>query len=468
MNMKKTKLGKLLPKIALMLAILTLLTVVFAGCGNNTAIDTTKTAEDWKDVEVGLAPSEGFIDKLLSYIGIFLGWITKIMPANSYILTLFVFAIILELVMLPFSIKQQRNSIKQAMLRPKEQAIRKKYAGRNDQATQQKVTQEIQELYQQENYNPMSGCMPLLIQFPIIIVLYWIVVDPIQYVCGMSSELTNVLYSFITSPVADGGLGVTLASRSGSIEILSMIKEHGAEYFSGINEFCKNGTEVFEAIKTIDTFPANFNVGPINFGLIPSFDFSTVNAWLLLLPVLTFVIYFFSMKINRKLTFQPTQSADDRQQACSNNMMDITMPLMSVWMTFIVPAAVGVYWVFKSILGVVKQFIMSKAMPLPRFTEEDYKAAEKELFGKQPKKIQKSENVGKVRSLHHIDDEDYDEKGNYVPKNPEPEKEPEEKAPQSLPENKMTEGATLKDDSDRVEKARKLFKEKQDRNKKEK
>lgn len=465
MNMKKTKLGKLLPKIALMLAILTLLTVVFTGCGNNTAIDTTKTAEDWKDAEVGLAPSEGFIDKLLSYIGVFLGWITKIMPANSYILTLFVFAIILEIVMLPFSIKQQRNSIKQAMLRPKEQAIRKKYAGRNDQATQQKVTQEIQELYQQENYNPMSGCMPLLIQFPIIIVLYWIVVDPIQYVCGMSSELTNVLYSFITSPVADGGLGVTLASKSGSIEILGMIKEHGAEYFSGITEFCKNGAEVFEAIKTIDTFPANFNVGPINFGLIPSFDFSTANAWLLLLPVLTFVIYFFSMKINRKLTFQPTQSADDRQQACSNNMMDITMPLMSVWMTFIVPAAVGVYWVFKSILGVIKQFIMSKAMPLPKFTEEDYKAAEKELFGKQPKKIQKSENVGKVRSLHHIDDEDYDEKGNYVPKNPEPEKEPEEKAQKSLPENKMTEGTTLKDDSDKVQKARKLFKEKQDRNK---
>ena len=466
MNKKKTTLGKILPKIALLLAILTIFAFVFTGCGNNTAIDTTKTAADWKDTEVNLSASTGFIDKLLSYIGIFLGWITQIMPANSYILTLFVFAIILEIVMLPFSIKQQKNSIRQAKLRPKEMAIRKKYAGRNDQATQQKVTQEIQELYQKENFNPMSGCMPLLVQFPIIIVLYWIVVDPIQYVCGKSSELTNVLYSFITSAEADGGLGQTLASKSGSIEILSMIKEHGYEYFEKIQSFCKNGGEVFEAIKTIDTFPANFNVGPINFGLIPSFDFTTVNAWLLLLPVLTFVIYFFSMKINRKLTFQPTQSADDRQQACSNNMMDFTMPLMSVWMTFIMPAAVGVYWVFKSILGVIKQFIMSKVMPMPKFTEEDYKAAERELFAKQPKKVQKSANAGKVRSLHHIDDEDYDEKGNYVPKAPEAEEEKND-TPDTLPENKLTEGASLKDDSDRVQNARKLFEKKQNRKDKE-
>ena len=160
------------------------------------------------------------------------------------------------------------------------------------------------------------------------------------------------------------------------------------------------------------------------------------------------------MKINRKLSFQPTQAADDRQQACSNNMMDFTMPLMSVYITFIVPAAIGIYWMFKSVIGVVKQFILVKAMPLPVFTEEDYKAAEKELLGKQPKKIQKSENAGKVRSLHHIDDEDYDEQGNYRPVVAEPEVE-EKKEPEALPENKMTEGATLKDESDKGEKKEK-------------
>ena len=446
---------KILGRIALALLLVSILALALTGCGSNTAINTKVPEGGWADTKVDLAPSEGFLDKLLSYIGVFLGWITAIMPAESYILTLFVFAIILEVLMLPFAIKQQKNSIKQARLRPKEMAIRKKYAGRNDQATQQKVTQEIQELYQKENFNPMSGCLQLLLQFPILIVLYWLVVDPIQYVCGGSKELISVLYSFITSPVADGGLGMNLASTNGSIEIFSKIKELGPEAFEGIKSFCANGAEVFADIQRINEVPANFFVGKVNLGLTPSFDlFSSVNGWLLLLPVLTFVIYFFSMKINRKLQFQPTQSADDRQQACSNNMMDITMPLMSVWMTFIVPAAVGVYWIFKSILGVVKQFIMSKAMPLPTFTEEDYKEAEKEILGKQqPKKIVKSANAGKVRSLHHIDDEDYDEKGNYRPVQPEPEK--EEVAEEKIADNKMTEGASLKDETDKAEKTEK-------------
>ena len=464
MNMKKIR--KMLPKIALILAVLAVLAVVMTGCASNTIIDTSKKPADWKGETVELASSTGFLDKFLSYIGIFLNWITSIMPANSYILTLFVFAVMLEIIMLPFAIKQQKNSIKQAMLRPKEMAIRKKYAGRNDQATKQKLTQEIQELYQKENFNPMGGCLPLLIQFPIIIVLYWLVVDPIQYVCGGSRELISVLHSYITASAADGGLGQTLKATNGSIEIFSKIKELGADAFAGIQSYCANGAEVFEEVQRISEIPANFNVGPLNLGLTPSFDFTTVNGWLLLIPVLTFVVYFGSMKLNRKLSFQPTQSADDRQQACSNNMMDITMPLMSVWMTFIFPGAVGVYWMFKSILGVLKQFIMSRVMPLPTFTDEDYKAAEKEMFGKQPpKKIVKSERAGTVRSLHHIDDEDYDENGNYCPKAPE-EEVFEAKAEERVADNKMTEGAALKDESDKKEKKPRLFGKKNKEDKK--
>ncbi len=454
--MNKKTLGKILPKIALVLAVLCVLTVLLSACGSNTVIDTSKTPKQWKETEVSLDPSTGFLDKILSFIGIFLGWITMIMPANSYILTLFVFAIILEIVMLPFSVKQQKNSIKQAKLKPKEMAIRKRYAGRNDQATQQKVTQEIQELYQKENFNPMGGCLPLLIQLPIVIVLYWIVVDPIQYVCGMSSQLTSVLHSFITSSKDVGGLGLNLASTNGSIEILSKIKELGPEAFDGIKSFCANGDAVFEKIQAIDALPANFNIGPLNFGLTPSFaPADGVQYWLLLIPVLTFLVYFFSMKLSRRFSYQPTQSADDRQQACSNTMMDVTMPLMSVWMTFIVPGAVGVYWIFKSIIGTVKQFIMSRVMPLPKFTEEDFKAAEKELLGKQPQKIQKSANAGKVRSLHHIDDEDYDEFGNYIPK--EDEKTEAEAPAKAVNNSKMAEGTALKDDSDKTEEKPRLF-----------
>jgi len=101
--------------------------------------------------------------------------------------------------------------------------------------------------------------------------------------------------------------------------------------------------------------------------------------------------------------------AQQAQMGCSNKVMDIAMPLMSVFFTFTVPAALGIYWTFKSLIGILKQFIISKAMPLPKFTEEDYKAAEKEVGGYSEKqnKVVKSGRV--VRSLHHIDDEDFED-----------------------------------------------------------
>ena len=96
---------------------------------------------------------------------------------------------------------------------------------------------------------------------------------------------------------------------------------------------------------------------------------------------------------------------------CSNNMMDITMPLMSVYITFITPAAVGIYWIFKCIITTLKQFLLHKLMPLPVFTEEDYKRAEKELKAKNKGKKEANNYSaapdGRVyRSLHRIDEED--------------------------------------------------------------
>ena len=110
------------------------------------------------------------------------------------------------------------------------------------------------------------------------------------------------------------------------------------------------------------------------------------------------------MKVTRKLTYQPANV--DKATGCSNNIMDIFMPLFSVFIAFSVPAAIGVYWIFKSILGTIKQVILKFAMPLPKFTEEDFAAAEKELAGK-AQKAPRASSGRVVRSLHHIDDEDF-------------------------------------------------------------
>ena len=360
------------------------------------ALVVTKMAAENK---VELDAKNGLLDNILIGIGWFMKLLTNITGGN-YVLGLFIFAIVVEALMIPFGIKQQRNSIKQAKMRPKEMAIRNKYKGRNDQATQQKMAQEIQKMYQEEGFNPMGGCLPLLIQLPLILALYRIVIDPIRYVLGMAQGVSTALATYCNTAKAAGGLGLNLGSNRGTIEMLSQAggKLDGLKDFA----FFSNSAECFDKLSGVSI--PNFKLFGANMGQVPTF-----TSILVLIPILTFVFYFVSMKMTRKFTYQPAMQ--DAQMGCSNNMMDIGMPLMSVYIAFMVPAAVGIYWMFKSVLTTLKQFILSKTMPLPVFTEEDYKAAERALKGKQKAEPKKSgERVTKsgvkVRSLHYIDAED--------------------------------------------------------------
>ncbi|MBO5511642.1 MAG: membrane protein insertase YidC [Clostridia bacterium] len=411
-----------------------------------------------------------WLDQILHWIGLGFEWLINVPGFGSFILGTVYFAIALEILMIPLGIHQQKNSRKQAKLRPREMAIRNKYKGRNDQATQQKVNQEIQELYTKEGYSPMAGCLPLLITLPFLMFLYYIVIDPMTYMMGASEGLTSAFLTFADAPAAAGGLGLVLTSDRGTIEVLSLIRESGIS-IDGLADFAylANGADCLSALDGMAERIPDFNLLGLNMGLAPGFE-TRDQLILLFMPVLTFVVYWGSGKISRKFTFQPMQNGDqkDPAQGCSNNMMNIMMPAMSAWFTFMVPAAVGLYWIFKSIISTIKQFILFKVMPLPTFTEEDYKAAERELAGKDKNKpVKRDPNAPKnpnVRSLHHIDDEDYESpaerearlaarKRDYV--------EPEEETPkQKTAEGQYGEGAVLKEDD------RPARKDKRDKNKK--
>ena len=378
----------------------------------------------------------------MEIINIAFGYVMKFcnsIVGNRYILALLLFALIFEILLLPFGIKQQKNSIKQAKLRPKEMAIRKKYNGRTDNASKQKLQQELQEMYQKEGYNPMGGCLPMLIQFPIIIALFNIVYNPFKYICGLSTDTINALITKVNSfpEYADKAFNATR-----NIDLMGAVKklmaEHGAGVFNGVEGFSEKITSVSD-IPNLTMFG-----GKIDLAGIPQFNPPT---WLLLIPVLTFVAYFFSMKINRKLMYQPAQN--DAAMGCSNKVMDITMPLMSVFITFGVPAALGVYWIFKCIIGVAKQFILSRVMPLPQFTDEELKAAEREMADKEPKTQRRvTNNNGQARrSLHYIDDEEYED---VTEKKPEPKVEEEAPAKEEKAEKKtLLSQAPLKEDAPR-------------------
>ena len=150
--------------------------------------------------------------------------------------------------------------------------------------------------------------------------------------------------------------------------------------------------------------------------------------------------------------YQPMNDVNQAQTGCSNNFMDIVMPLFSVFLAFTYPAALGLYWIFKCLLGILKQFILSKAMPLPKFSEEDYKAAEREVNARPDKSIKVAKSGRVVRSLHHIDDEDFEdtaEKAREFKEKLAAQEEADRQKAEEARKNSRFGGVKMKDDSDK-------------------
>lgn len=333
-------------------------------------------------------------NNIFDIINIPLGYVIKFcyILVPNYAIALLLFAILMKVVLFPLGIKQQKNMVKQASLRPREMAIRKRYAGRDDKVTQQKMNEEIMKFYQEENFNPAGGCLPLLIELPIILSLYNIITNPLKYICNLSADVINNLMD-----KAKVVMNLTEKDALTQIHLIGYIKNDYSSYSDILPESFK-----------VSEFPdfSLFN-GFLDLSEIPSFkDFS----WLLIIPVITFAAVFISMKITRKMSYQPDQSGD---AAKSMKIMDYTMPLFSVWISFTVPAVIGLYWIYQNILTCARQFVLSKMYPIPRYTDEDYKNAEREMNGKVSKNSKQSSGSSgngekkKVRSLHHIDDEEY-------------------------------------------------------------
>lgn len=302
---------------------------------------------------------------------------------GHYLIALLLVALLVKLVLLPFGIKQQKTAQKQTKLRPKEMAIRKKYSGRTDQPTMTKMNTEIQEMYREGGYNPLGGCLPMIIQFAIVMIIYSVMMNPLQYVCGYSSEAISALREF---------LGVA-ATKRGDIELLSLITADKIPAIQALGKGLEN--------MTMESLP-NFSL----FGMANALAAKpTFKSWLVTIPIITFVGQFFASKLQRKFMPQPMQ--DGAQTKSMNVMMDLFLPAMTTVIAFTVPAAVGIYWFFNNMLSVLQTVILAKAMPLPKITEEDIKAAENEYSAKNAKKkLAEAKKKQRLSDDYDSDEED--------------------------------------------------------------
>ena len=127
----------------------------------------------------------------------------------------------------------------------------------------------------------------------------------------------------------------------------------------------------------------------------------------------------------RKINPSPATAGQDAQTAASMKIMDLVMPGMTLFIAFSFSGMLGLYWIYQSILGLINSLILAKLMPIPKFSEEEIKE-----LRRQEKEIEKAARAAakqgpKYRSLHYIDDDDYEE----LP---------------PIPEDKKTEGGNKK------------------------
>lgn len=321
---------------------------------------------------------------------------------GHYLISLFLFALAIKLVTLPFGIKQQKTQIKGAMLRPKMMMIEKKYAGRTDRVTLKKKQDELMELQQKEGYSPLSGCLPLLIQFPILIALYRIIRMPLKYCVGLADEVVRKLYNALyPDAVVDAFKKIPDTAH---IEMIGQLREQPdlLQEIAGIG---------------VDKLP-NYNIfGKINLGLNPAFnvaeklDGNKWNLFLLIIPFLCAGLALLTTWLSRKFNDNGLNQQMAQQQKTSMFLMNIMMPLLQLWIAFRVSSAVGVYWVYTSVLGIVQMLILAKVMPLPKYTDEEIRMMQREMKkngGPADRSITGTsvDENGKPKSLHYVDDDD--------------------------------------------------------------
>ena len=263
---------------------------------------------------------------MLDIIAVPFGYIMRLIYEiiGSYGLSIIAFSLLAKLVMLPFSIKTKKSMLDMQRIQPKLNELQRKYG-----KDQQKLSMEMQKLYQEEGVSPFGSCLPTLITFPIMIGLYYVISKPLTYFMGLSAEEVTKLGEL---------LGVVSENAyTAEIQIAGLVSQN----FDAV-------AHVSDKLMNVD-----FNFLGMNLATTPSFkEFGLL--WLI--PILSGVTAYFLSTITLKM-----QGTGDVQNS-STSTMKYMMPLMSVYFGFILPAGLGVYWIANNVFSALQEIILGIVM----------------------------------------------------------------------------------------------------------
>lgn len=293
---------------------------------------------------------------ILDIIAIPLGYIIELIYklVKNYGAAIILFTVISRLLLLPLTIKSQKAMKKQQMIQPALAELQRKYA--ND---KEKLQTEMMKLYKENDVSMTGGCLPLLIQMPILIGLYRVIQGPLKYILGVDFSLAENIEKATT---------IVAQITEKFPEMLGSMKSYSVE------QIIKNGQiQLSRWSETIfgagDSWVVNFNFLGLDLAKVPSeaikaltsSDFSNMSTILLLvIPALAIFTTWLSMKQSQKLSGQSSKNTQENETAAQmTNSMSIMMPLMTGFFSFTLPSGLGIYWIVSNVLQMAQQYFLN-------------------------------------------------------------------------------------------------------------
>ena len=307
----------------------------------------------------------GPIAKLLGYI---INWIYIAFSAigiENAAICIVLFTVIVRALMIPLNLKQSKATKLSSRMNPEISKIQEKYKGKKDEASQRKMAAETQAVYEKYGANPLSGCLPLLITFPIMIALYRVIYNIPAYIPAIK-EMYEVAATSIQG--VDGYVDILtgLLSTGKSMNATSLVVENGAASVNAIidvlatfsPEKWEDLAAAFPSIATVLNTQAEM-IGRVNnvFGIFSITEVPQLLSITVLVPVLAAALQWYQGK---QMTKGQPKADPNNQAANMTKSMNTFMPLMSGVFCLMLPVGIGLYWITGSVFAIAQQFFVNR------------------------------------------------------------------------------------------------------------
>jgi YidC/Oxa1 family membrane protein insertase len=257
------------------------------------------------------------------------------MVFENYGLAIILFTIFIRLILLPLTVKQYKSSARMQEVQPKIQEVQKRY--KND---KEKLNQELMKLYSEEKINPAGGCLPLLIQMPILLSLWQVISYPLENMKGYTRNMVEAMWNelpknFIHKIPQYHDLSV--ANYTGALNSDTLIHNDKLNHLLNM-EFLN-----------------------INLGIIPTYDFGKIGQllsvgdftliFILIFPILAVITTYITTKLS-----MATAKPQDGPGAGMMNSMLYVGPLMTLIFSFQMPAGMALYWIVGNLASIAQQW----------------------------------------------------------------------------------------------------------------